>query len=148
MIVDLVRHAAPGTIFTFDELTQALAQGSERPWDLDGVRGATGRALYRISKETQRALISVRGLGYKVAAASEHTLVAHNRKRRSDSQLAKGLSVLKNVRWDEMDENQRNAHQGQLMVMSAIVAQQRSFERRMSRVEDAIRRGLKKEGQD
>lgn len=143
VIIDLVRNANPGKIFTFDELTTVLAEGSERPWDLDGIRAATSRATFRLSRETQRALISVRGVGYKVAQASEHTMVANDRKRKADRQLSRGLAVLQNVRWEEMDENQRNAHQGQLMMLSAIVSQQKSFERRMVRVEDAIKKGLR-----
>jgi hypothetical protein len=47
-----------------------------------------------------------------------------------------------------MDENQRQAHQGQLMVLDAIVTQQQSMEQRMRRIEDAIKKGLKKPNED
>jgi len=146
VLIDLVREAQPETIFTFDELGEALSKGTSKTFDKQAVQAVVSRSVLRLAKETQRALYNIRGVGYRVAAASEHSRLANHRKRRSDRQLTKGLAILQNVRWDEMDQNQRNAHQAQLMILQAVVTNQISLNRRMSRIEEAIKKGLGNSG--
>ena len=73
-----------------------------------------------------------------MAPASSHNGLALDRKQRADKQLRRGLHILNNVRWDEMDANQRAAHEGTLLIMSAIHANQASLNRRMSKIEKII----------
>lgn len=144
VLIDLVKKADPGTVFTFEELAKALSEGTDKPFDKMAVRAVYSRTVLRLAKETQRALHNVRGVGYRVAEASDHCRLANHRKRRSDRQLSKGLAVLQHVRWEEMDENQRNAHQAQLMILQSVVTNQRGLEKRLSRIEEAIKKGLQK----
>lgn len=146
VLIDLVREAQPETIFTFDELSEALSKGTSKTFDKQAVQSVVSRSVLRLSKETQRALYSIRGVGYRVAAASEHSRLANHRKKRSDRQLTKGLAILQNVHWDEMDPNQRNAHQAQLMILQAVVSNQISLNRRMSRIEEAIKKSRENPG--
>lgn len=144
VIIDLVKSAHPGTVFTFDEIGKALSEGTGKAFDRQAVQAVASRSVLRLAKETQRALHNIRGVGYRVAAASDHCRLANHRKKRSDRQLTKGLAVLQHVRWEEMDQNQRNAHQAQLMILQSVVTNQRSLDRRMSRIEEAIKKGLER----
>lgn len=138
VVIDLVKAGEPGTVYTYDEFKTALEQGAVRSYTRVMVQAAVRDALARLLKEHQRALACVAGIGYKLAAAREHVGLALTRRRRADVQLRCGLRVLRNVRWNELDENARKAHEGVLMVTSAIYAQTSALERRQSAVERAL----------
>lgn len=144
VIIDLVRDEQPGTIFAFSDIATALEAGCDRAFGTADVRAAVARAERRLLSEQSRALLNVRGHGYKVAHASEHSLIARNRKARSDVLLRKGMHTLRNVRWHEMDENQRAAHEGTLMVLGAVMAAHEAIRERQDRVEKRLREVLGK----
>lgn len=139
ILVNLIRDSEPNTVFPYSLIAEALSSDSNRVYDRRAVQCVVSRSALQLSKECQRALYCVPGVGYRVAAATEHRSIAHSRQRRADRQLAKGLAVLEHVKWDEMTQNERDAHQGQLMILQAVVSQQRSMERRMNRIEKALR---------
>lgn len=95
-------------------------------------------AYRRILKELDRAVVSVRGVGYRLISAGEHQMVAASRKRRSDVQFRCGLYALQHVRLEEMEPNARLAHEGMTLMMGALWNNQRAMEKRLQRVEDAI----------
>jgi hypothetical protein len=139
IVTDLVSRASSGDILSFDDIVCALQSGCDREFTISDARAAVYKAERRLLSEQSRALLNVRGYGYKVAYASEHNLIARNRKARSDVMLKKGLDVLRHVRWDDMDDNQRAAHEGTLMVLSGIVAAQDAIAERQSLIEKRIR---------
>jgi hypothetical protein len=139
VVVDLVRERAPGDLIPFEDIAAALAVGTDRTFDRQAVRSIVARSYVRVLKESSRALHSVRGEGYRIATANDHRPLARARNRRAETQLNRGLATLQNVAWDEMDPQSRQAHEGQLMLTSALVAQQRSFDRRLARVEKQLR---------
>lgn len=139
VIIDLVGGKTPGVIFSFAELASALGDGCAREFDEAAVRSAVNRAERRLLSEQSRTLLNVRGHGYKVAHAGEHSLIARNRKARSDVLLRKGMHTLRNVRWDEMDDNQRAAHEGTLLVLGAVMAAHDSIRERQDRIEKRLR---------
>ena len=138
VIVDLVKDGAPGTSYTFSDLISALNQDASRTYGINDVRQYATKACRRLLKEHKRTLSSVRGIGYRLAEAGEHNRMALEKKSRSDKQFALGLQLLKNVRLDEMDSNQRSAHEGSLMIMSAIHSAVTAMESRLSRIEQVI----------
>lgn len=138
VIIDLTKDAEPGRIFTYPELASALESGADKKYSVSAIRGAVVGAMPRLLKESQRALYSVRRVGYRLAAANEHGPLAVIRKRKADTQLKWGLRILKHVRWDELDPNTRTAHQGQLMVLEGLYRQQHAFDNRLKDVEKAI----------
>lgn len=139
VIVELVKDAQPGATFTYQDLIQALDKNSSKHHTILDARGAVARAKSRLLRDHSRTLRNLSGVGYKLAAATEHREIAIVHKTKSDRQLYKGVQTLRHVRWDEMDENARTAHQGQLMVLSALYERQNWVERRMSKIESLIR---------
>jgi hypothetical protein len=84
-------------------------------------------------------MVCIRNTGYRIAKANEHGMLANNRKRRADVQVRKGLDILRNVRWDDMDEESRKAHQGQLMVSEGIYGLMQSLAKRQDKLEEVIK---------
>jgi hypothetical protein len=56
--------------------------------------------------------------------------------------MLRGVQTLQHVRWDEMDTNHRLAHEGQLLLTSALYSQMRLLETRQRSVEDSIKKML------
>lgn len=139
VIIDLVKEATPGRIFAYSEISDALSVGSDRQFDVPAVRCSVLGAISMLERLYKRTLLNVRNTGYKLAKAEEHMLIAGIRSDRANRQLKKGLSTLTNVKWDEMDENTRRAHEGQLLIMSAFYQQNVAMDRRMRKMEETIK---------
>lgn len=133
VLIDAVANAEPGRLFTYKELNRILGFH-----DKERTRGVVLAAQHRLLREFCRTMENVRGEGYRMAAATDHTRIANSRKRRADIQLRKGLHVLRNVKWEELDPESRKAHEGTLLVTEAIYRITTAQEKRISRMEAAI----------
>ena len=142
VIIDMTGNAAPGEVFTYEALGAELSKDTKTTYDRNKVRQIVAAAYPRLLKEKARALHNVRGVGYRIAPAKFHVTLANDRQSRANKQMERGLQTLQHVRWDEMDANQRTAHEGQLLIMGAMAQAISALERRQSAVEDAIRRSL------
>ena len=138
VVIDLVKDGQPGHVYSYEEIALALAHDTDRLFPAPLLQAAVRGAAPRLLRECQRALHNVRLVGYRLALAAEHSGLASSRRRRADVQMQHGLRLLRNVRWEEMDENARQAHQGHLMLSEALAANQHALERRMRAVENAI----------
>jgi len=139
VLLDYVKDGEPGRLYPYDELAPVLANGTRRTYGIEEIRQVIAAMNPRLLKEQARLLHNVRSQGYRLALAREHMSLAHARKRRADVQMKHGLQMLRGVRWDELSENERKAHEGMLMVTSALWENQRALEGRMRVVEEAIR---------
>lgn len=138
VVLDLVAANAPGTLITYQAFQDALNAGSNRHFDRNDVCSAVNRSLGVLAKRLKRVVRCVRGLGYRVAEAKEHQVVAQWRKDRADVQMRRGLQALEHVDWSAMDENSRRAHEGTLLLLSAMVNAQRALERRQGSIESLV----------
>lgn len=137
VLAELIRGKDPGTSFSYEELARALShEGKE--FDRRSVQGAVYRAFSALLKRESRALRNSEGVGYVIVHANEHRQLALNRKERADSQIRRGVALLRNVRLDEMDENSRIATEGTLLVLSGYISHQESLDRRMRRIESVL----------
>lgn len=132
-----MKGGEPGHLYDYAGLAAALAVGT-RPFTTVEVQRIVQRLVTRLLREQQRRLHVVPGMGYRLAPAAEHMSLAHVDRRRSDTQLKKGLDTLRHVRFDEMDANTRAAHEGHLMVHEALYANQVALDRRLRKVEALI----------
>lgn len=146
VVLDFVQDGKPGTIYSYKALGAALEKGTSEKYGAAAVQRVVNSLHSRLAKEQQRTFVTVRGLGYRLAHANEHSLVAHNRHRKADAQFRKGIAVLRHVKWDELDEASRQAHQGHLMISEALFANQQALNKRVASVEAAIKAMRKKDG--
>ena len=114
VVVELVKDQEPGTLYTYDNISQTLSKGMDRILTKAEVQSAVNAAKRRLLWEQKRTLVSIRGVGYRLSHAQDHSPLALSHQRRSYVQMKRGITLLENVRWDELDENARNAHQGSL----------------------------------
>ncbi len=135
VILEVFGGAEPGTLFPYQVLIDALNHGSSKIHGVADVRGAVARAKPRLLREYFRTVRNLTGKGYKIAAANEHREIAILHKVKSDRQLFRGVQTLKHVKWDELEPESRKAHEGTLMLMSAMYERQDWMERRMQKIE-------------
>jgi hypothetical protein len=140
VVIDLVKDGVPPRVYQYDEIIDALHVGTEHSYTIRDVQGIVARLYPRLLKEQARALHNIRGVGYRIAPAGYHLVLANHRHDKADKQLLRAMQTLEHVRWDEMDANQRMAHEGQLLISAAMYQQMKALERRTSAVEDAIQR--------
>ena len=140
VLLDIVKDKPAGTVFLYDDLAAALSAGTEKSYETTDVQSVVNATYARLLKEQARALHCVRNVGYRLAPAAHHIVLASDRQSRADKQMLRGMQTLQNVRWDEMDSNQRMAHEGQLLVTSSLFSQMKALEMRQSLVEAAIKK--------
>lgn len=138
VIFDLVESASPETVFEYDDLIAELEAGVDTEVERPRVYTAVRLANKLLLAERRRYLRVVRGTGYRVIRADEHVDVAMQRKDSATDRLRQGLAVLQQVRMEELDENQRKLHQGQMMVMGALYDAMVYSDRRHARTEAVI----------
>jgi uncharacterized protein YlxP (DUF503 family) len=139
VIYDLAENAEPDTVFTYDELLQALQEGTEREIAFSHIYAAIGAANKSLLTEQKRYLAVVRGVGYRVIHASEQLGVALVKKDRAQNHLKRGIDLLRNARLDELDEAQRTLHEGQLMILAGFHQAIQESERRHNRADQLIK---------
>lgn len=138
VLLDLVAGHAPGTLFRYDELSTLLSAGMGKRYARPEVQRIVTKTCPRMLKEQARTLHNVINQGYRIAEAAHHMTLAQDRKSRADKQMLRGVQVLEHVRWDELDANQKMAHQGQLLIVNALYQNMKLLERRQTAVEQAI----------
>ena len=143
IIVDYVSAAAPDTQFSYDDLRSALEKDTTQKYTNPMICGVVRIANTKLLRLHQRELRNVRGVGWRVVPAREHMALATIRQGKADKQIRRGLLTLKNVRWSELDDNTRRAHEGQLILTSAIFAQTQALRQRQVQHEAIIADQLK-----
>jgi len=140
VICDLVgSNNAPGRVFSYKEIGEALSVGSDREFDRPDIQQAVRNAGPKLGKIHQRALQNVRQTGYRLAKAEEHMGLAVDRQVKASRQLKRGYEILRDVKEDEIkDEQVRLALRGQFLVMSGLFHAVAAHERRLGRVEKLI----------
>ena len=140
IIKELVEDSESDTLFRFDELIEALEADTHRRFTRASVTNAVSRSRRYVLRGTQKTLVSIKNVGYKVAPADQHIGLSQDRWRRSNRQLEAGLDLLENVQMDELTPAQRDAHKGQLMVSRTLYENQLAIQRRQEKTEEAIAR--------
>ena len=138
VIIDLAASYQPGDTLPYDALGAALSYAEGPDYSHARIGAAVRRAYRRLLREQARALHVVPTIGYRVAQAREHNTLAHQRQNKADTQLRIGLDTLKHVRWSDLSPNERAAHEGTLMILSAVIEQTRGIEQRQKKLEDAL----------
>lgn len=138
VIYDLAEAAEPDTVFSYDELIDALRNGTDREITRAHVYGAVGAANKSLLAYRKRYLGVISGTGYRVIRADEQLGVALVKKDRANGYLKRGIDLLKNARLDELDAAQRTLHEGQLMIMAGLHQAIQESDRRHRRADELI----------
>lgn len=120
VIINYVAVGQPEQVYSYEELAAELSKDADREYTQKDVCQIVRKANKRLLRAHQRELYNVPNLGFRLAKASEHQHLAEIRRSKADRQIERGLLTLKNVRWEEMDENTRAAHEGTLLIMGGL----------------------------
>jgi len=140
VIVNLVCGAEPGTVYTYDELTESLEDGTDRTYDRRMVQSVVRLAKLRLLREHRRTLTVVPNVGYRVAHARDHRGIASDQSKRGERQMRRALATMENARLEEMTTAERELHIAQCAINAAVYAEQRRLTSRQNRTDTIIAR--------
>ncbi len=120
VVIEVVCNATPDTMFSYQQLAEALNEGSNHKFDRKMVQQVVNLANHRLLKEHKRCLRVVRGVGYRLVPATEHMDVAHHRTRKASKQAKWAWNTMVNVRLDEMTSQQRDTHVAQTILIGTL----------------------------
>lgn len=140
VIVNMVCGGEPGTVYTYDEITEALQSGTDRTYDRRMVQSVVRLAKLRLLREHRRTLTVVTNVGYRVAHARDHRGIASDQTKRGERQMRRALATMENARLEEMTAAERELHIAQCAINAAVYAEQRRILSRQNRTEVIIAR--------
>jgi hypothetical protein len=143
VLLDYVQGKPPGTVFLYEELQDVFSSGTNKKYTKNEAQRIVTESCPRMLKEQNRTLHNMRNVGYRIAHAAQHVVLASYRKERGEKQFLRSEQVLIHVHLNEMTQNERREHQGQLIMMIAMRQQLTALERRQSAIENAINRVMR-----
>lgn len=138
VIVDLVENAPPGTLFTFSQLIAALGEDTNTDYDINTARTAVYKANHILLEEHKRYLDSVMNAGYRIITAAEHQEIAKRRSRKAERQEHQAMETLRNTRFDEMSQNEKDRHTATLIILESVLQFKQEQKRKNQRHDELI----------
>lgn len=136
IVAEMVAQRTPGDLLTYEELGKALdLDPDERR---DQIRQAVSAARPLALTDHKRALVPVRGKGYRIAWASEFAGIAQEHRRKADRQIGKALDVVKNVNEKELSPEELKRHRAVAIVITNLHMRMTSAESRLQQLEEAV----------
>lgn len=136
IVAEMVAQGSPGDLITYDDLGKALdLDPDERR---DQIRQAVSAARPLVLADQKRALIPVRGQGYRIAWASEFAGIAQEHRRKADRQIGKALDIVKNVNEKELTPDELRRHRAVAMVITNLHTRMTSAESRLQQLEEVV----------
>lgn len=140
VIVNLVCSGDPGAVYTYEMLTEALEDGTDREYDRPAVQAVVRLAKLRLLREHRRTLTVVANVGYRLAHAREHRGIAGDQTKRGQRQMRRALHTLENARLDEMTTAERELHVAQCSINNMLYAEQQRILSKQNKTETIIAR--------
>lgn len=139
VIIDYVKGAAAGRLFTYAELIKALNVGADQEFTVKAVQTTvTGAAFRRLLKEAKHTLVNVKTVGYRLSYSNEHRALMENKLDRADTQTGKGLLISENTNLDELEASARTAHLTSHNIINEVHQQVSRYRRQLKKIDAAI----------
>jgi hypothetical protein len=137
IVAELAAQAALGDVLTFTELCQAIDVTDDDTGRAQA-RQAVSAARSLVLADHGRALVAVRGKGYRVALPGELAGIAQDHRRRADRQLGKALAVINHADMTKATDEERRRFQAVGVVIRNLHSRMTSAEERLADLEDAV----------
>lgn len=137
IVAEMTASADFGTVLTFAELAEALGMNDDEAGRAQ-VRQAVSAARPLVLQDHGRALVAVRGEGYRVALPGEMAGIAQDHRRRADRQISKALAVVDHADMTAATEEERRRFQAVGIVIRNLHSRMTSAEQRLADLEDAV----------
>lgn len=145
IVAELAAGAAYGDVLSFEALREALGVPAG-PDDAvrASVRQAVSGARRKLLQDHCRALVAVRGQGYRVARPGEFAGIAQDYRERSDRALHSALSYIECAPTDDMTPAERKRHEAYGVVLRNLNARVGHAEERLGAIEKVLGIGARK----
>lgn len=138
VVVDLVEEHQPDDVLSHAEILAALREGTDREIGPEHVYRAAGAASRWLIKNEKKALVTMRGQGYRISVPDDFHSLTLVRRDRASTQLNRGREVLENAPLDGMTEAVREAMVPLTILIGGAYAQLHAHQQRLKRHEGAI----------
>lgn len=138
VVYDLVKDADPGRVFAYDELAAALQEGIGGDIPHERIGRAARAASRQFLNDDQRALQVVPMIGYRIAKADDHAVMAQQHHRKAKRESQQSISLITNVRDSELSPEFRGLIRDLRVAFGAVAQMIHAAERRTQRVENVL----------
>ena len=137
IITEIAAKADYGDVLAFADLAAAIdVQDDEQ--GRGQVRQTVSAARPLLLNDHGRALVAVRGKGYRVALPGEMAGVAQDHRRRADRSIGRALAVIDKADMTSATDEERKRFQAVGIVIRNLHSRMTSAEQRLADLEDAI----------
>lgn len=137
ILVEAAVAAPVGSILTYAELARQI-DAPDNDAGRAQVRQVVSMARPLLLRDHRRALVAVRGEGYRVARAGEFAGIAQDHRRKSDRQMSKALAVIEHAPEDQMSAEELTRHRAVGTVIRNLHSRMNSAEQRLADLEAAV----------
>ena len=137
IITELAAAASYGDVLTFTDLTQAIEAADDEAGHAQ-VRQVVSAARPLLLSDHGRALVAVRGKGYRVALPGELAGIAQDHRRRADRSIGRALAVIDKADMSAATDDERRRFQAVGVVIRNLHSRMTSAEQRLADLEDAV----------
>ncbi len=136
IVAQAAAKAEYGELLTFGELAARLHLDPAR--SRDQIRQAVASARPLLLKDALRALVSVRGQGYRVARPGEQAGMAQGHRRKADTQMVKALDLVTFADESRMSREELDRHRAVALVLTTLHQRMMGAESRLDNLEKAV----------
>lgn len=137
IIAEMAAKADFGDVLTFAELGQAIEVSDDEAGRAQ-VRQAVSAARPLLLNDHGRALVAVRGTGYRVARPGEMAGIAQDYRQRADRSIGKALAVIDKADMSAASDEERRRFQAVGIVIRNLHSRMTSAEQRLADLEEAV----------
>lgn len=137
IIAEMAARAGLGDVLTFTELAEAIDVADDTA-GRGQVRQAVSAARPLLLADHGRALVAVRGKGYRVALPGELAGIAQDHRRRADTQISKALAIIDHADMSTATDEERRRFQAVGVVVRNLHRRMTSAEQRIADLEEAV----------
>ena len=137
IVTEMAAKASYGDVLTFADLAGAIDvqdDGAGR----GQVRQTVSAARPLLLSDHGRALVAVRGKGYRVALPGEMAGIAQDHRRRADRSVGRALAVIDQADMTAATDEERRRFQAVGVVIRNLRSRMTSAEERLADLEDAV----------
>jgi hypothetical protein len=137
IITEMAAKADYGDVLTFADLAGAIDVQDDEA-GRGQVRQTVSAARPLLLSDHGRALVAVRGTGYRVALPGEMAGVAQDHRRRADRSIGRALAVINHADMTAATDDERKRFQAVGVVIRNLHSRMTSAEQRLNDLEDAV----------
>lgn len=137
LLYEVMAAAEVDSVVSYADLADAL--------DLDAIGGrqiiqqAMSRAGRELLEKNNRAVESVRGVGYRVVRPEEQLRLAQYHQQRASKSLVRGSRTVRHVDFNGMDAGTRHAFEVTGRALGALIDMNRRLDARQERLEESMK---------